>query len=103
MRPVPSAVPRQPSLPLEILSAPLGHFTAHIVQRIGIEDLFREREDFVVFNSNVAFVDGLKLVEIVAQARCFVMREPSICQPLLTKLLDGVVAALRDFVIGFQR
>ncbi|HEY0550055.1 MAG TPA: hypothetical protein VGF13_10685, partial [Verrucomicrobiae bacterium] len=58
---------------------------------------------FVVFNSNVAFVDGLKLVEIVEQARCSVSRESSTDEPLLPKLLDGIVAALRDLVIGFQR
>lgn len=51
----------------------------------------------------MAFVDGLKLAEIVEQARCFVRREPSAGQPLLARLLDSVVADLRDFVISFQR
>src|SRR5688572_6963295 len=97
-----SSAMRQAALPLEILSAPLGHFTAHVIQRLWIEDLFRERENLVVFHGDVAFVDGTKLVKVAEQARGFVSRELADGEPLLAKLFDSIVTALRGFVIGFQ-
>jgi hypothetical protein len=41
-------------------------------------------------------------MDIGEHGRRFISREPFTGQPLLAKLLDGVVAALRDLVIGFH-
>ena len=56
---------RQARLPLEILTTTFRHFAPHIAQRLCIEDSLGDRENFVVFNCDVAVVDGLKLAKVL--------------------------------------